>query len=142
MANAARKSDEPRYTPDPFNPIPPLGADSVDPRTGANDPHYVENRVSVQSERRTGASVLVAAIVIVLAAIAYFMFSGNDEAVVPAGDAPAVTAPETTTPPVAEPEATAPTAPADPATPQPESAAPVETAPAEPVQPDPTPEAQ
>lgn len=81
MANPSNYSDDPRRQPtaaDPFNPLP-LGPDPLtpEPRYSDADPRVVNNRVDVQSERRTGASVLVAALVVVLAMVAYFAFSNN-----------------------------------------------------------------
>ena len=143
MANPARVPD-PRS--DPLNPVPPTGADPFTPdaRNPANtsDPRVV-NHVET---RRGGSSVLIAAIVLVLAVIAYFVFApGSDNAPVepatttttePATPAPDATAPDATAPDAMAPadpatpapDATAP-APADPAAPAPDAAAP---APAEP----------
>ena len=142
MANPARVPD-PRHT-DPLNPVPPTGADPFTPesRDPANDPRVV-NRVE---SRSGGSSVLIAAIVLVLAVIAYFVFApGTEDATVtppattttepaaPAPDAtapatPATPAPDATTP--AAPDATAPAAPADPAAPAPDAAAPTPAEPA------------
>ena len=123
MANPARVPD-PR--PDPLNPVPPAGADPFTPdaRNPANtsDPNVV-NRVETRSG---GSSVLIAAIVLVLAVIAYFIFApASDNTPVAPGE-PATT---TTDPATPAPDATAPEAPADPAAPAPDAAAP---APAEP----------
>lgn len=162
MANPARRYDETdpaaRAT-DPVNPVPPLASDpATDPRyRAANDPR-VDNSTIVQS-RSAGNGVLIAALVIVLAVIAYFIFApGTPETTVPA-DQPAATG-ETTVPdataptPPADtgaattapadgtatpapdaatpaPDATAPAAPADGATTAPESSAPADTAPAD-----------
>ena len=116
MANPARVPD-PR--PDPLNPVPPAGADPFTPdaRNPANtsDPRVV-NRVE---SRSGGSSVLIAAIVLVLAVIAYFVFApGSTNAPAPGEPAttttePATPAPDATAP--AAPDATAPAAPADPA---------------------------
>ena len=141
MANPARVPD-PR--PDPLNPVPPAGADPFTPdaRNPANtsDPNVV-NRVETRSG---GSSVLIAAIVLVLAVIAYFIFAPGTGETPPAPGEPATTptepatpAPDATAPDAAAPadpaapapDATAPAAPADPATPAPDAAAP---APAEP----------
>jgi len=149
MANAARIYEEPvegaPRAVDPLNPVPPLGDPATDPRfTPANDPRF-DNTTVVQS-RGGGTGVLIAALVIVLAAIAYFLFApGTPETTVPA-DQPAVTsepatpapAPDATTTTPA-PDATAPAAPADPAAPAPESSAPAETAPATPAPSEPAP---
>jgi hypothetical protein len=159
MANAARRYEEPvegaPRAVDPLNPVPPLGDPATDPRfTPANDPRF-DNTTVVQS-RGGGTGVLIAALVIVLAAIAYFLFApGTPETTVPA-DQPAVTsepatpapapdattttpAPDATAPAAPAPDATAPAAPADPAAPAPESSAPAETAPATPAPSEPAP---
>nr|MDQ2706096.1 hypothetical protein [Pseudomonadota bacterium] len=125
MANPARVPD-PR--PDPLNPVPPAGADPFTPdaRNPANtsDPNVV-NRVE---SRSGGSSVLIAAIVLVLAVIAYFVFAPGSDNAPPAPGEPAATtadpaapAPDATAP---TPDATAPAAPADPATPAPDATAP------------------
>ncbi|WP_394888142.1 hypothetical protein ACG873_23650 [Mesorhizobium sp. AaZ16] len=152
MANPSRIPD-PRLN-DPENPSTPVGADplSSDPRlnpANSQDPRVVDNRNVVQS-RGAGSGVLIAAVVLVLAIIAYFVFApGTDTAVTPTGDttttepatpapdatAPATPAPDATAP---APDATAPAAPADPATPAPDATAPAEPAPA-PAEPAPTP---
>ena len=131
MANPARVPD-PR--PDPLNPVPPTGDDPFTPdaRNPANtsDPNVV-NRVET---RRGGSSVLIAAIVLVLAVIAYFIFAPGTGETPPAPGEPATTTTEPATP---APDATAPdaTAPADPATPAPDATAPA--APADPAAPAP-----
>jgi hypothetical protein len=137
MANPARVPD-PRHT-DPLNPVPPAESDPFTPDarkpTDTSDANVI-NRVEGRSG---GSSVLIAAIVLVLAVIAYFVFApgtGNTPApgeqpatttTEPATPAPDATAPATPTTPA--PDATAPAAPADPAAPAPDAAAP---APAEP----------
>ena len=79
MANPARVPD-PRPT-DPLNPVPHSGADpfNPDPRNPANsqEPHII-NRVE---SRSGGSGVLIAAVVLVLAVIAYFVFAPADETV-------------------------------------------------------------
>jgi hypothetical protein len=139
MANPAR-------VPDPLNPVPPAEADPFTPdaRNSANrsDPEVV-NRVE---SRSGGSSVLIAAIVLVLAVIAYFIFAPATENTPPAPGEPATTttepatpAPDATAP--AAPDATAPAAPATPETPAPDAtapAAPDATAPA-PAEPAPAP---
>ena len=131
MANPARVPD-PR--PDPLNPVPPAGADPFTPdaRNPANtsDPNVV-NRVETRSG---GSSVLIAAIVRVLAVIAYFIFAPGTGETPPAPGEPATTTTEPATP---APDATAPdaAAPADPATPAPDATAPA--APADPAAPAP-----
>lgn len=133
MANPDRVPD-PRLN-DPLNPIPP-GSDPTDPRLHpANTP--VDNRVVVQSSR--GSGILIAAVVLVLAIIAYFLFvPGGTNTAVPPGEQPAATepaapAPDATAPATPAPEATTPAEPAPaPAAPEPESTAPAEPAPANP----------
>lgn len=127
MANPSRIPD-PRLN-DPDNPSTPVGADplSSDPRlnpANSQDPR-VDNRNVVQS-RGAGSGVLIAAVVLALAIIAYFVFApGTDTAVTPADDAvttePATPAPDATAPAAPAPDATAPdaTAPAAPAEPAP-----------------------
>ncbi len=148
MANPARVPD-PRFT-DPTNPVPPAGADPFTPDTrnpaNTSDPRVV-NRVET---RGSGSSVLIAAIVLVLAVIAYFVFAPGSENAPPAPGEPAVTttepaapapsapAPDATAPAApadtapAAPEATAPEAPANRAAPAPDVTAPAPPAPAEP----------
>jgi hypothetical protein len=136
MANPSRIPD-PRLN-DPENPSTPVGADplSSDPRlnpANSQDPRVVDNRNVVQS-RGAGSGVLIAAVVLVLAIIAYFVFApGTDTAVTPTGDTtttePATPAPDATAP---APDATAP------ATPAPDATAPAEPAPA-PAEPAPAP---
>lgn len=123
MANPDRVPD-PRLN-DPLNPMPP-GSDPADPRLNpANTP--VDNRVVVQSNR--GSGVLIAAVVLILAIIAYFLFvpGGTDTAVAP-GEQPTATEPAAPAPDAAPtnpaPDATAP------ATPAPDATAPAPTAPA------------
>lgn len=141
MANPVRQPD-PRYT-DPVNPIPPLGSDplAVDPilnPANTQDPRVV-HRVE---QRSAGSGVMIAAVVLVLAVIAYFIFApGTTEVTAPTEPAtttePATPAPapadpnaaapapaEPATPPATEPNATAPTEPATPPAPAPESSAP------------------
>jgi hypothetical protein len=139
MANPSRIPD-PRVN-DPDNPSTPVGADplSSDPRlnpANSQDPRVVDNRNVVQS-RGAGSGVLIAAVVLVLAVIAYFVFApGTDTAVTPTGDAvttePATPAPDATAPATPAPDATAP------ATPAPDATAPAEPAPA-PAEPAPAP---
>lgn len=173
MANPARKYDDPRpvdptVAADPFNPMP-LTPDPVaeQPYANANDPRIVQNRVDVQSERRTGTSVLIAAVVLIIALVAYLVFASNPETGTVAPEGSTVTAPADPVAPAepnavapAEPNAMAPAdtgtgaatgetgsgasnsmAPADPATPAPEAIAPAEPAPApaEPATPAPAP---
>jgi hypothetical protein len=145
MANPSRIPD-PRVN-DPDNPSTPVGADPLnsDPRlnpANSQDPR-VDNRNVVQS-RGAGSGVLIAAVVLVLAVIAYFVFApGTDTAVTPTGDTettePATPAPDATAPATPAPDATAPAPDATaPATPAPDATAPAEPAPA-PAEPAPAP---
>lgn len=144
MADPARRTDEtradlPPMSTDPFNPVPPLVPEETiaeDRYANANDPRVV-NRVDIQAERRTGTSVLIAAVVLILALIAYLVFaSGTPDTALPP-ESPAVTAPAGEAAPApnamapAEPNAMAPaeTAPEGAAPAEPNAAAP---APAEP----------
>lgn len=133
MANPAR-------VPDPLNPVPPTDPDPFTPdaRNPANNSTVV-NRVEGRSG---GSSVLIAAIVLVLAVIAYFVFAPGSGDSPPATGEPATTttepaapAPDATAPATPAPDATAPAAPADPATPAPDATAPA--APADPAAPAP-----
>ena len=142
MANPVRNYDDPRtrdprVAADPLNPIPPLGPDprTPEPRIASNDPVPGSTTV-VRSDRGAGTGVLIAAAVIVLAVIAFFVF-GRGGADLPADttaapEQPAVTEPAA--PGAAAPEATAPAEPAAPAQPAPQAAepAPAEPAPAQP----------
>lgn len=123
MANPARIPD-PRL--DPVDQVPP----STDPLTpdprlspaNSSDPRFV-NRVE---SRGMGSGVLIAAIVLVLAVVAYVIFAPGSGTNVPAApDTPAVTEPAP--PPAAPaPDAAAPAAPdaAAPAAPAPDATAP------------------
>lgn len=139
MANPDRVPD-PRLN-DPLNPMPPAGSDPADPRLNpANaQPGGPDNRVVVQSNR--GSGILIAAVVLILAIIAYFLFvpGGTDTTSVPPGEQPTATepatpAPDATAPATPAPDATAPATPAPdataPATPAPDATAPAEPAPA------------
>lgn len=109
MAEPARRFDpvtDPKLSPaaSTVGVVPP----ELDPRyQPANDPAApVDNRVLVEN-RGAGSGVIIAAIVVVLAVVAYFMFSP--------GNAPTPTAPPapaTTAEPAMSPAATAPAAPA------------------------------
>lgn len=152
MANPVRQYDDSRardarLAEDPINPVPPLGPDprTPEPRFASNDPAPGSTTL-VRADRGAGTGVLIAAVVIVLAVIAFFVFGragtdvpsgatapGQPAVTEPAG--PGASAPEAT-PPAGQaapaPEATAPSEPSTPAQPAPEA---VEPAPAEPVQP-------
>ncbi len=131
---------------------PARNPDPVDPETRSTDPLAPDPRATTTNSktvnrvesRSAGTGILIAAVVIVLALIAYFAFAPGDEVdgvpgdatvteqpadVVPAPDAtapaaPADTAPADTAP---APDATAPEAPADTTAPAPESSAPADT---------------
>lgn len=131
MANPQRAPDP----QDPMNPVPPLSSDPFDQRmnpANTQDPAY-DNRVTVQ-ERSGGTGVLIAAVVLVLAIVAYFMFAPGTTNM-PAPDQPTTTEPAAPAPTAPEPSAAAPvapeaTAPATPAEPAPAPAEPNATAPA------------
>jgi hypothetical protein len=143
MANPQRIPD-PRYT-DPVNPVPPLTPDpyATEQRplaANSESPRVINNRVE---SRGSGTTVLIAAVVLALAVIAYFMFAaGTDTTTLPADPAvteqPVAPAPDAAAPPApdamapAAPADAAPEAPADAPPPASESAAPVDPAPAEP----------
>jgi hypothetical protein len=149
MANPQRVPD-PRYT-DPADPVSRAGVDPlVDPRVAPANSQIPPSERTVVKQRSGGSGVLIAAVVLVLAVIAYFIFAPGAEAPAPATDQPATTsepaapAPEATPAPDATapaapadtappaPDATAPAAPAEPAAPAPDATAPAEPAPAEP----------
>lgn len=150
MANPDRVPD-PRLT-DPLDPVPPAGVDPLNPRPTTADPRYtaanaapgVVNRVETRS---AGSGVMIAAVVLVLAIIAYFVFAPGSETPAPTDPAvtsePAAPATDTATPPAATApapaESTAPAAPADPVAPAPTDTAPAEPAPAAPAAPAPAP---
>jgi cytoskeletal protein RodZ len=116
---------------DPLNPDPranPTPPPSTDPR--------VDNRTVVQS-RGSGTSVMISAVVIILAIVAYFMFAGNKPATTPEATPPATTS-EPATPPATSTPAPTDTAPTttEPAAPAPTTTpAPTDSAPAAPTTP-------
>ncbi len=135
MANPARMPDprDDARRADPLNPVPPA-ADPFTPE-GRNPANTSDPRVINRVENRGGgSSVMIAAIVLVLAVIAYFVFAPGSQNAPPAPGEPAVTTTEPATPAPA-PDATAPAAPADPVTPAPDATAPA--APADPAAPAP-----
>lgn len=139
MAEPARKLHE--YSAnDPRNPTDPVGGpvDPLDPRvTNASD-NVIDNRRVVEG-RGAGNGAIIAAIVLVLAVIAYFVFAPgtsqtpapSDPATTsePAAPATPAPAPDATAP--AAPDATAPAAPATPPAAEPNAMQPA-PAPAEP----------
>ncbi|HWK64632.1 MAG TPA: hypothetical protein VNS34_06805 [Rhizobiaceae bacterium] len=132
MANPARKYDDPqdpRLVNDPVNPVPPLGTDPTQPRMAATDTPRADEPV-MRTDRGMGTSVLIAAVVLVLAVIAYFMFGPRNTETVTPTEQPAATAPATPTTPA--PESSAPTTPAPSGT---APATPTEPAPANPATP-------
>lgn len=140
MANPARKPDDPqdpRVVNDPVNPVPPLGTDPAQPRMSADTPR--SDDPVMRSDRGMGTSVLIAAVVLALAVIAYFMFSPQGTETVAPTDQPATTEPATPSAPA--PESTAPTTPAPtdtaPTTPAPSDSAPATPTEPAPAQPDP-----
>lgn len=118
MAEPARKLHD--YANDPKHVSDPVGTpvDPLDPRvTNASD-DIVDNRRVVEG-RGAGNGAIIAAIVLVLAVIAYFVFApGTSETPAPsepvttsepAAPAPDATAPaQPATPPATEPNATEP----------------------------------
>ena len=141
MADAARRLDpkpsDPRLN-DPLNPT--TAVPGVDPRIQAANEDPRVNNIPVVESRGPGNGVIIAAVVLVLAVIAYFMFAPGTNAPAPE---PATTsepaAPATPAPATPAPDAMAPAAPA---TPAPDAAAPATpapdaTAPAAPAQPAP-----
>lgn len=142
MANPARKYDDPqdpRLVNDPLNPTPPLGPDplTAEPRLSTDRPRP-EDPV-MRSDRGMGTSVLIAAIVLVLAVIAYFAFGPRGTETVTPTQQPAATepatpatpAPESTAPATPAPSNSAPAQPAEPAPAQPNPATPAQPAPAQ-----------
>ena len=128
MAEPARKLHE--YAGDPRHVSDPVGTpvDPLDPRTTGTRDNIVDNRRVVEG-RGAGNGAIIAAIVVVLAVVAYFVFAPGasqtpapsepattGEPAVPAAPAPNATAPaEPATPPATEPNATQPApAPAEP----------------------------
>lgn len=138
MANPARKYDDPqdpRLVNDPVNPIPPLGTDPAEPRMSAEMPRSDEP--VARTDRGMGTSVLIAAVVLVLAVIAYFMFGPQGTEMVAPTDQPAATEPATPSTPAPESSAPATPAPSDSAPATPTEPAPAQPNPATPAQPAP-----
>jgi hypothetical protein len=154
MAETARRrpdleaSADPRLN-DPVNPLPSAGSTAeTDPRyRPANQDPRVDNRTVVTS-RGAGSGVIIAAIVVALAIIAYFAFAPDTATVPPVepstsapASPPDATAPSTPAPATPAPDATAPAAPSTPATPQPDATAPAAPATPAPAEPAPAPAA-
>jgi hypothetical protein len=154
MAGPAKKYEEAhgerdprRLVEDPANPLPPIGADPLtpDPRYAANDRERIETRI-IETNRGSGTAVLIGAVVIVLAIIAYFAFANRTANTPAAPEQPAATepaapdasAPGTTATPPADTQAPAgqDTAPAT------QDAAPADQAPAQPESSQPEPSAE
>lgn len=140
MANPARKYDDPqdpRLVNDPVNPVPPLGTDPAEPPMSADMPR-ADDPV-MRTDRGMGTSVLIAAVVLVLAVIAYFMFGPQGTETVTPTDQPAATepatpstpAPESSAPTTPAPSDSAPATPTEPAPAQPNPATPAQPAPAQ-----------
>lgn len=134
MANPVRNQNDPRtrdprVVEDTFNPIPPLGPDprTPEPRIASNDPAPGSAAV-VRTDRGAGTGVLIAAVVIVLAVIAFFVF-GRGGADVPADTTAAPEQPAVTEPAAPGAAAPAATPPADQAAPAPEATEPAAPAP-------------
>src|SRR5262245_15238022 len=93
MAEPARRYDyeSPRPPQDPFNPIPPA-APAVPPEPTDFDRPNVE--IEDRSGLTVGNSVLIAAVIVILAAVAFYIFGPSaTETTPPAPDVPAATAP-------------------------------------------------
>ena len=91
MANPQRVPDP----QDPMNPVPPLSSDPFDQRlnpANTQDPRYKQ---TILQERSGGTGVLIAAVVLVLAVVAYFVFAPGT------GNTPTTDQPATTTEPAA-----------------------------------------
>jgi hypothetical protein len=134
MADPARKYDpDPAVGQDPFNPapapIPGLGPDPV-----ATDARRGDTIIDNRGVTRTGGNgLLIGAVIVVLAVVAFFIFGpDSNDTVGP------VTEPATTEPAAPAPDAMAPAAPADTAAPAPNATAPAENTPA-PAEPTPAP---
>jgi len=110
MAEPARKLHD--YANDPRHGTDPIGApiDPLDPRVTNTTDNIVDNRPVVEG-RGVGNGAIIAALVLVLAVIAYFVFAPGTS------QAPAPTEPATTSEPVAPAPAPDAIAPAEPATP-------------------------
>jgi len=142
MADPARKYDpDPALGQDPFNPAPPrpsLDPAAPEPLTTdvGRDAPYVDNRQVVRGT--SGNGLLIGAVIVILAAIAFYIFGpGASETVAPPSETPATTTAPAPAP--AEPNATAPAAPADQTAPAPQGAAPAQPAQPAPAQPAPAP---
>jgi hypothetical protein len=130
MAEPARKYDpDPAAGQDPFNPAPRPSPDPAAPEPLMTDiergDSYVDNRQVVRGT--SGNGLLIGAVIVILAAIAFYIFGpGASETVAPPSETPTTT----TAPAPAEPNATAPAAPADQPAAAPQGAAPAEPTPA------------
>lgn len=132
MANPARIPD-----PRSNDPLDPASQGRLDPVTGQPRPsaRLDEPRIVNRVETRSGGTgVIIAAVVLVLAVVAYFVFApATDDVVVPASEPAVATEPATPAP-----DATAPAAPADTTAPAPEAVAPEAPADAPAATPEPT----
>jgi len=100
MAEPARKYD-PDYNPDPrFDPSIPAQPPIPDPeRQETLEPLDQDNMVEERyaPPRTTGSGVIIAAIVVVLAALAFYLFSpGASEITAPPAEQPVTTQPAPT----------------------------------------------
>lgn len=140
MADPVRKYDDPAVGQDPFNPAPPIAGGPLGPDPLVTDTKrgdtYIDNRSAVKGT--SGNGLLIGAVVIVLAAVAFYVFGPGARNSAPPAEQPAATAPATETPPAATapadqmaPKAEAPATTA-PATAEPAAPAPAEVKPAEP----------
>lgn len=119
MAKPERTIDDPQRPHIVSDPMPPDPRDT-EPRSAANMPRFEEPGAD-RSGRGLGTTALIAAVLLTLAAIAWFAFGPSRTTITAKPEQPAPTEPA----PSAAPVAPAPTTPA-----APQSSAPAEPAPA------------
>jgi hypothetical protein len=112
MADPARDYDPPRPPQDPFNPIPPERSDPLGPEPLMTDLERRDEEMLADRPSSFGAGngLLIAAVVVILAAVAFYIFGpGADNT--PTAQIPAPAATDNTTT-----SSTTPNPPADTAT--------------------------
>lgn len=135
MADPVRKSPEFPEGTDPKLIDPRYPAGMTDASGSTRDPRRaeprdtVDNRTVVQG-RGAGNGAIIAAIVLALAIIAYFLFVPNTAQSPAPGEPAATTEPAPATPPATQPDATTPATPAPAPTDQAPAAPPAAPAPA------------